>query len=101
MLNEDALVGRVGMHRLLELCMCATYLVDLGVEHAIWIAIEALVSAPGVLLCMEAFLWAIRNSWHLLDYQVVFKAIDVSHSRLSERSKLVEYLAHDIYFSEK
>jgi len=81
--------------------MCATYLVDLRVEHAVWIAIEALVSAPGVLLCIGAFLCAIWNSGHLLDYQVVFIAIDVFHSRLSKRSKLVEYLAHDIYFSEK
>lgn len=90
------------MYRLLELRMCSTNLADFGVGHAIWVAIEALVLTASILLrAVWTFLYAIWNSWNLLDYQVVLEAVDVFHSWLIQRWKLVYYLAHVIKFSWK
>jgi hypothetical protein len=84
------------MYRLLELSVGTANLADLGVKHAIWVAIEALVMTPSVLLSLRTILSTIRNSWNLFDNQVVFVAIDVLHSRLFYRCKLTYNLAHDI-----
>ena len=47
-LYEDAFIRRVSVHRLLKLCVRATYFVGLLSKYALWIAIETLVNAPDI-----------------------------------------------------